>query len=173
MKIAIIGYSGSGKSTLAKQIASRIPTPILHLDTIHFTANWQKRNRLEAQRIEANFRQQQNWIIEGNFQHLNQNDRFQEADQIIFLDYNRFLCLFQAAYRFWLNRGKQRDDLAKGSYDRWTFSFLWWILWEGRRPKWKIFYLHLAQQFPDKFIRLQNHRQAKEYLSTLTATKSI
>lgn len=90
MKIAIIGFSGSGKSTIAKKISAKYHYPILHLDTIHFTSDWQKREIKEAQLMEKQFRQQKNWIIEGNYQRLDNEDRFAEADQILFFKFQSF-----------------------------------------------------------------------------------
>lgn len=167
MKIAIIGYTGAGKSTLAKAIARQNNLPLLHLDTIHFLANWQKRKKEEARQIEHNFRQQEAWIIEGNFQGLNNYDRFKEADQIIFLKVNRLKCLWRVIKRYFLNHHKQRDDLALGSFDRITFSFIKWVLWSGRHGKWTYFYQHLAKKYPSKFIILKNKNEILHYLSQL------
>lgn len=167
MKIAIIGYTGAGKSSLSKKIAKKYKYPLLHLDTIHFLANWVRRNKEEARNIEKEFRQHDNWIIEGNFQSLNNFDRFKEADQIIFLKVSRFKCLFRVLKRYYYNRHHQRDDLAKGSYDRLTFSFLKWILWSGRQGKWTQFYQKLEKDYPDKFLTLSTNKDIKDYLSQL------
>lgn len=164
MKIAIIGFSGSGKSTLAKKISAKYHYPVLHLDTIHFTSNWQKREIKEAQFVEKQFRQQKNWIIEGNYQRLNNEDRFAEADQILFLNFSRFRCFFQALERYFIHRNQQRDDLAQGTYDRLTLSFLWWILWEGRRRKWTSFYSRLHKQYPFKFRTFHHPQELLIYL---------
>lgn len=48
MKIAVLGYAGSGKSTLARALGELYGIPVLHLDRVQFTPNWQERDRAEA-----------------------------------------------------------------------------------------------------------------------------
>lgn len=55
MKIAVMGFSGSGKSTLAKQLAGHYGIPLLYLDTVNFSENWQLRDREEGKRLVAHF----------------------------------------------------------------------------------------------------------------------
>lgn len=55
MKIAIIGYSGSGKSTLAKKLSKHYKIPVLFLDTVNFSPNWNERDRNEGRLIVSDF----------------------------------------------------------------------------------------------------------------------
>ena len=67
MKIAVMGYSGSGKSTLTKQLAAHYGIPLLYLDAVNFKENWQLRDREECRKIVADFMQNENWVIDGNY----------------------------------------------------------------------------------------------------------
>ncbi len=90
----IIGYSGSGKSTLAKgYLACKLPK--LHMDTLQFQPGWQDSDR--------------EWMLTRN-EKLSHKARslghrrffgvamkkILESDQIIFLNFSLWTCLFRA-----------------------------------------------------------------------------
>lgn len=105
MKIAVLGYSGSGKSTLADILAERYALPCLHLDSVFWSAGWTEREHAEALRMVSDFLQKNNWVIDGNYRSLFQKERLADADQILLLQFPRFLCLYRAFKRFFQNRG--------------------------------------------------------------------
>jgi len=166
-KIAIVGYSGSGKSTLAKAIANHCQYPLLHLDTVHFIENWQRRDIEDARHIVNNFLNQEAWVIEGNYQKLKSERRFKEADLIIFTALNRFTCFKNALIRMLKNHKQQRDDLAFGCHDRLNPSFIWWLLVEGRNRQNKAFYQRLEKSYPNKFITLKTAKEIADFISSL------
>ena len=43
-RILLIGCPGSGKSTLAKRIGKVTSLPVIHLDTIYWLPNWERRS---------------------------------------------------------------------------------------------------------------------------------
>ena len=167
MKTAIVGFTGSGKSSMARAIAKITSDPVLHLDTVHFTADWQRRPLPEARALVESFCDREGWIIEGNYQSLQLQRRFAEADVILFLNINRFRCFRQAVHRAFRNRGRQREDLAEGCYDRLTLSFLTWILLGSRTKRWTQFYRDLAEQYPQKFVELKSPQEMRDWLASL------
>ena len=100
MKISIIGYSASGKSTLAQDISQTYDLPLLHLDQVNMTENWQERDLDEAINIVENFMKQDDWVIDGNYNKLKKTERLALSDIIIFLNFNRFNCLARAIKRY-------------------------------------------------------------------------
>ncbi|MDU5237613.1 MAG: DNA topology modulation protein FlaR, partial [Finegoldia magna] len=100
MKISIIGYSASGKSTLAQDISQTYDLPLLHLDQVNHTENWQQRDLDEAINIVENFMKQDDWVIDGNYSKLKKTERLALSDIIIFLNFNRFNCLARAIKRY-------------------------------------------------------------------------
>ena len=132
MKIVIIGYSGSGKSTLAKTLGEHYKIPVLHLDSVHFKPGWEERNDDNSNQIVRDFiAKNDSWVIDGNYRKI-APERFELADQIIFLNYNRFFCLKSVLKRYNENKGKTRMDLAEGCIEKIDFPFLWWVFYKGR-----------------------------------------
>ena len=93
MKIAIMGFSGSGKSTLAKQLSELYGIPLLSLDCVNFRENWAERDRDECKKMVNTFMQNESWVIDGNYREMLQAERLEQADKIIILQYNRFVCM--------------------------------------------------------------------------------
>ena len=100
MKIVIIGYSGGGKSTLAQTLGSHYNIPVLHLDSVHFKPAWVERDDNESNEIVRKFiKENDSWIIDGNYRKI-APERFDLADQLIFLNYNRFFCVRSVLKRY-------------------------------------------------------------------------
>lgn len=161
MKIAILGLSGSGKSTLAKQLGSFYHTPVLHLDAVHFLPGWVERVPGEEEQLVTSFLDtHSSWVMDGNYTKTCYARRLEEADQIIVLAFNRFLCLWRVIRRWWANRGAVRDSSAPGCMEKIDAEFVWWVLYQGRTPA------RIARQYPEKFILIQNPRQLARFLSS-------
>jgi len=162
MKIQISGFSGSGKSTLAKKLGELYNIPVLHIDTIHFNPNWVVRdNALMDQDIEAFLRDNQDWVIDGNyFRHIPR--RYDMADKIIILKFNRFVCLNRTLKR--ANSHTQRTDMAKGCEDKPSLNFSMWVLFGGRRPKYIKKYHLIEKHFKDKVVILRNQKEVDKFV---------
>ena len=132
MKIVIIGYSGSGKSTLAKTLGEHYSIKVLHLDSVNFLSGWKVRGQAESNEIVKKFiEENESWIIDGNY-HKIAKERFELADEIIFLNYNRFFCLNSVIKRYKENIGKTRSDMAAGCEEKLDLKFLYWVFIKGR-----------------------------------------
>ena len=132
MKIVIIGYSGSGKSTLAKTLGAHYNIAVLHLDSVNFLSGWKVRDEKESNEIVNKFiEENESWIIDGNY-HKIASYRFELADKIIFLNYNRFFCLNSVIKRYKENIGKTRSDMAAGCEEKLDLKFLYWVFIKGR-----------------------------------------
>lgn len=173
MKIAIIGYSGAGKSTLARRLAELYGCQVLHLDSINFEPGWVERGT-EAKIAEVRaFMRQDSWVIDGNYGCVLYNERMQEADQILFLDFNRFDCLWRVIRRYLTYKGRTRPDMAPGCNEKLDWEFISWVLWKGRSKKARDRYKWTVQQFADKTIVLRNQRQIDSFLRTGMGAASV
>ena len=104
------------------------------------------------------------WVIDGNYSLLYREERFDLADQIIFLDYPRFRCLFRVIRRYFRYRGTTRADVADGCPERIDAAFVRWILWEGRTKEKLDGYRRAEAAHPAKFVRLSCDRTVRNYI---------
>ena len=164
VKIAVIGYSGSGKSTLAKQLAGWVGCEPLYLDTVNFLPDWVERDRDSAKEIVRQTMVQDDWVIDGNYQSLLREERLRDADEIVFLNYPRLLCLHRALKRYRAFRGGTRESAADGCIERMNAEFVWWILCQGRTRARVRGYKAIVSQYPDKTVVIRNDRELSAYL---------
>lgn len=168
MKISIIGYSGAGKSTLAKFLGGRENAEVLHLDAVYWLPDWQACDRAEgAKKVEAFLDSHESWVIDGNYSSFCYDRRMEEADFIVFLNFNRFFCLFRAIRRYLTNRGKTREDLGEGCLEKIDWEFVQWILYESRTKQRKKRVRALQTKYPDKWIELKNQRELTVFVDSI------
>lgn len=168
MKIAVVGYSGAGKSTLATTLAQYYSIPKLHLDTLQFLPNWKMSERNWMQTQVNNFLEsKENWVIDGNYSSFYYEERMEQANQIIFLNFSRWNCLFRAAKRYSKNKGKVRDSMAEGCPEKFDWEFIRWILHNGRTLAIRKRYKKLQTMYPNKLIILHNQKELNDFLAQL------
>ena len=166
MKIAIIGYSGAGKSTLAKRLADEINVQPLYLDAVHYLTNWQERDRTEAREIVRETLQQGNWVIDGTYQSLLREERLEQADEIIWMNYPRLLCLWRVILRYIRFRGQTRESMASGCTERLDWEFVRWVLYNGRTRERVLDFQAIQKQYPQKTVVLRNDFALRRYLQS-------
>jgi adenylate kinase family enzyme len=135
-RVAIIGYAGSGKSTLARKIGAKIDAEVLHIDKIQWLPNWQEQTSEKKLEIMSDFLDKNSrWVIDGNYHKLFAERRMAEADLIIFLNLNRFTCLWRAFKRKREYKGRSRESMTEGCEERINGEFFWWLVYKGRTKK--------------------------------------
>ncbi len=168
MKIAIIGFSGSGKSTTAGILGKKYGIPVLFLDTVYHLPGWQMRPTEESKAIVAQFMaENDSWVIDGNYKALHQDIRFQQADMILFFNFNRFTCFFRAFGRYLKYRGKSRPDMAQGCNEKFDFAFAKWILLDGRTPRKMKGYKNMCEKYAHKVTIIRSQRELDKFLEKI------
>lgn len=170
MKIAIIGYSGSGKSTLAQSLSQHYKIPLLHLDTLQFSEGWQVRPAEEFHADLSDFLQQNSsWVIDGNYSQQLFEERMEQADQIIFLNFPRWKSLLRAWRRYRTYKGKTRESMAADCPEKFDWEFIRWILWDGRKKSAKDRYAKVCQTYSDKVTVLSSQKEINHFLNYKTS----
>lgn len=163
MKIAILGFSGCGKSTLARKLGEKYQIPVLHLDSVHWLPNWvENQKEVEIQQVQDFMDSNDSWVIDGNYYGMSYERRLEEADRIILLELNRFVCLWRVVKRWKRYSGVTRPDMGKDCPEKLDWEFVRWVLHDGRSGKRKHRYGDIAAKYPEKTIRIRTVKQQKE-----------
>lgn len=165
-KIVIIGSGGSGKSTLAKQLGEKLKLKVYHLDALFWKANWVGVSKNDQIKIQNDLVKEESWIIDGNYGGT-MDLRLKAADTIIFLDINRWICMFRIFKRLLKYRNKTRPDMGEGCEERFSLEFLEWI-WKYPHDKRPGILNSLADLSVDKkVIILSTPNQVKSFMKRL------
>lgn len=165
MKIMIIGYSGSGKSTLASLFSKKYDLPLLYLDTTHFLPGWVERPKEERAKLVEDFlNANESWVIDGNYTKVFYERRLKEADEIIFMNFNRINCFFRAWKRYRTHRGKTRESITAGCEEKFDHEFRKWILRDSRTKAAKARYQKVITEYADKVTVIKNQRELSRFI---------
>lgn len=168
MKYLVMGHSGSGKSSLTKMISETYKIPLLYMDCVHFERDWKSRDDAEAIKIVEDFmKNNDSWVIDGNYFKLEFEERVKQADTIIYLNFNRFNCLKRAYKRYFEYKGKRRESISEGCYESMDFEFISWILFEGRTRKRLKRFNEIKQLKDKKVIELKNQKELDKFVSEM------
>ena len=122
----MLGSSGSGKSTMARRLGDLLGLEVIHLDSYYWKPDWVPTPPDEWKHILKGLLARDRWVMDGNYpQSLEQ--RIDRADTVVFLDLNRYICLWRCLRRFARHRGHNRPELAPGCYEKIDGEFLRWI----------------------------------------------
>ncbi|NDO18387.1 hypothetical protein FMM68_01740 [Lachnospiraceae bacterium MD329] len=134
-RIMIFGFSGGGKSTLARKMGEILDIEPTHFDRLHWLPGWVESTRDYKREMIKPILERDRWIIEGNYHHIYWNERLEKADTIIFIDVNRFTCIYQAWKRSLMYKGKTRPDMGEGCTEKFDLEFAKWVFFKGRKKR--------------------------------------
>lgn len=165
-KIILIGSSGAGKSTLSLKLGEKLDIEVFHLDKLLWKPNWEMTDREYQNEIQNNLIMKPSWIIDGNYGGT-LDIRMKAADTIIFLDRNRFVCIYQILKRVKKYNGITRPDMQNNCPEKFDLSFLKWV-WNFPNKQ-RIDILRILQTIPKtkKVIVLKNKKQIQLFLDEL------
>ena len=165
-RVLIIGCGGAGKSTMARKLGERTGIPVVHLDQIYWsTGNWQHLERAEFDALLAIELEKPHWILDGNFDRT-MEWRLEKCDTVIYLDFNRFACIFGWLKRVITNWGTARPDMAPGCNEWFDPEFAKW-LWNFNKQN-RTRYLNLLKEAEGKTVYiLRNRRQVNHFLKKI------
>ncbi len=171
-RIAIIGSCGAGKSTLSKTLGKKLDLPVIHLDTYYWQAGWQESNCDRWQEIHQKLIKGDRWIIDGNYGDRI-DSRLTAADTVIWLNFNRYFCLWRVVKRYLQYAGKTRPDMAKGCPERFNWEF-WLYVWNfAKLHRGKIVEGLTNFSSNKQTIILQNSSQLSDLLQQLDKRKKV
>ena len=137
-RIMILGFSGCGKSTLARRLGNILGIEPTHMDALHWLPGWKESTDKHKTDLLRPVLERGRWIIEGSYRRILWKERVEGADTVIFLDYNRFLCLYHVIKRRIEYSGRTRPDMGEGCPEKLDAEFIKWVLIDGRRKRKKM-----------------------------------
>ena len=164
-RIMIIGCPGSGKSTLARALGERLDLPVVHLDRLWWKPGWENVTQEEFDKRLGNALKLEQWIIDGNFSRTVQT-RLEKCDTVIYLDFNRWQCLWGMLQRVLGSYGKVRPDMSPGCPERFDREFVKFI-WNFNKNNRVRNYTWIAKAKHARAVVLKNRRDVKRFLETV------
>lgn len=164
-KIMIIGCCGSGKSTLARQLAKYVDLPLIHLDREYYKPNWEKSLKSEWEEKIRSLISRDEWIIDGNYYNT-LSMHMEQADTVIFLDMNKFLCTYRIIKRACSSKENIRSDMGHGCHERFNMDFFKFV-WNFNKTTRSRIYELLKNYAQLNIIILKSDRDIKKFISEI------
>lgn len=161
-KIWIAGSAGSGKTTLANLLSKKYDLPVYHRDYVTWDEALQIRTEDQQIEILKNITQKDKWIFEGyRFTSSKVDGRLENCDTIIYLNINRFICLYRGLMRYY-KQVKQR--ISKLDFQEFKLQHIKYVLYEYPRKaseRNKVFLL--AKQSGKNVLMLNGRKAVKNF----------
>jgi hypothetical protein len=165
-RILVVGTSGSGKTTVAQEIASRLNLNHHASDDFYWQPGWQPAAIDRVDDLLDQVLAEPSWVLDGNFEHR-WEDVWNQADQIVWLDYSFLRIIRQVASRnvYWLISqrpvwsGNRMTLFRAVSGIRHSMTSFW--------RKRSIYPRYIAQLQHTEVVRFYSRHQTKAWLADL------
>lgn len=147
-RIMVAGCCGAGKSSLSRQLTQSTNLPLIHLDQQYWQAGWVEPSTKEWRQKMKLLIAGKQWIMDGNYSGT-WDLRLPRAELIIYLRYPLSILLYRAIKRIVINYGKVRPDMAPGCPERFSFSFVFFII---------KCYFHHSKKHLNMLANLEDHQ---------------
>lgn len=164
-RVLVIGCPGSGKTTLSRALAEKTELPLIHLDKIQWTGDWECIRNEDFDRILEGELKKPHWIIDGNYNRTIPM-RLEYCDTVIFLDYPLYVSFCGALKRVISNYGRVRDDMGGNCREKFDPTFFWFILTFNMKNRRKYHRL-LSECEGKRIIILKSRKEAEIFLGTV------
>ena len=91
----------------------------------------------------------------------------EQADLIIFMNFNRWNSLYRVIKRYLKYRGKVREDIAAGCPEKLDWEFIRWVLRDGRKKTDRERYAKVCQTYTDKVAIIHNQKELDNFMENL------
>lgn len=166
-KVIVIGGNGSGKSYFSVLLAQKLSLPLVHLDKIFHTDNWQNIPRDVFDKILLSELEKSEWIIDGNYNRTIPL-RFEYCDTVFYFDFSTFDCMKGVISRTFKYYGKTRPDMADNCNEKFSPSFYFNVITFNKKHR-KDYHRLLAGCNDKSVVIFKNRKQVNDYLNNIGA----
>jgi len=156
-RIVLLGPGGSGKSVLAHKLGSLLKIPVKELDKVFWTKELKPMDKEKWEALLKTWVEEISWVIDGDlgdYEGKGLEIRLEKADTVIFLDFPRWLCLWNSWHR------------SKEKLNYWV-----WVWNYKKRQRPRLLRLIKRKSPQARKIRLKNRKEIKEFLNKLPESK--
>ncbi|WP_201746277.1 P-loop NTPase family protein [Veronia nyctiphanis] len=177
-KINVVGVSGSGKSFFSKELAEKLDASYLEMDAIFWKPNWEESKDDEFFANLSAAISIDSWVLDGNYNRT-RSVKWKDVDTVVWIDYSFPRTVFQAIKRaltrvmsrkeIWAGTGNKeslKKLFSKHSIVLWTLKNYYKVRRRYEADLASSEYAHI------RFVRIQNHRQAREFLASVDVSQS-
>lgn len=171
-RVVVIGTSCAGKTTLAKNIAHRLGTPHIEMDTIFWKPNWQITPIEELKPKVAQIISAEKWVIDGNYSSL-RDMVWNRATAVIWLNYS-FALISRRAITRTIKRAWTKEILFSDNRETFKQSFmskdsiLLWVLKTYRKNRKEYGRIFRERSYPHlQYIQLTQPQQSERQLQQI------
>ena len=168
-KIAIIGNAGGGKSKLAKRLGEIYQIPVYEFDHLQWKPGWSQTSDEEIWSVHRQWLKQSDWVIEGWGSWKLLEERFDNADILVFVDLSLMV-------HYWWSLKRQIKAIF-GRSEGWPpagcralpvtgrLLRLIWLIHKEKRPV--LYSLIQRYQGIKKVVHLQSPRELKSWIQEM------
>lgn len=164
-RVLVIGPGGAGKSTFATRLGEQLQIEVKHLDRYYWQPGWVKPAPDEWLKTVESLVSEESWIIDGNYSGT-LDLRLKSCDTIIFLDLNRFVCMWRILKRLFRYRQETRPDMAEGCYEKIDLEFVSWVWNYSRRSRPKVIRLISECAETKQIVWLNSRAEVEKFLAS-------
>ena len=135
-RICVIGRAGSGKTTAALALGKALGIPVVHLDQLYWSSDWQAVPDGSFHAAHAAAISKEAWILDGGYVSTPSfAERVERAELVVITEASLVRCLTRVLWRTIAYRGRPRGDRPEGANEAFSLAFLLWILrWTRKHP---------------------------------------
>lgn len=160
-RILVLGPPGAGKSYLSKKLSEKLDLPFMALDLLYWKKDWQPTPVPEFKKVCSELSKKEKWVMDGNFG-TTFDERWSEADLVIYLQPHLWICLWRQIVRAVLN--KKDNSRPKGMRERFNLD-LFWFTKKFEKAHGKLIMTYMKEKFPQ--LPVLKVRAAEEILEIL------
>ncbi len=165
-RIMVIGCGGSGKTTISTKLNEISGIELIHLDQQYWLPNWVEPNKSDWRDRVSKLSEKERWIIDGNYGG-SMDIRLNKANTIIFMDRNRWLCLYRVFMRVIANYGKTRKDMGEACVEKFSWKFMLYIYNYNKTKKPGILDKLNRLKKSKEIVILTSNKEIKNYLAEM------